>query len=836
MKHYTIKFCGLMLGLLMGSHLFAQNISINLNSPHQGIDGVGFCHEGDRQNGNYYVISTGIQQMLDNHMTLFRDMFPNKTFAPSKGNYNYTDARVVNSFNRLKYMQDHGIKTILGIWDVPNWMVSNPSAGSKRKINNFDDFADFITAFLVHGKNNYNLKVDFIDINETKTSGVNLDLTAQEYITLIQKCQTRFTSNGIQTRVNMGSVLLWDLQYDKDIYNAVKNLSVAGYPSWHSYRGGSLHGEQREPISYWQDWGAWQQTLDRNLWGTETDYDAYYWREMNPDVDTWTGAQEMAVMYYRNYYVARMSTSAGWFWHPEYPSNNVHIAYMNNFQPGGQVVEVSQPDATVMTVAYKHEANKKFVIQVLNESSSSKAVTFSGVPNNKPLTLIRTSEAGDRYKTIGTYTPNGTTFSITLQPNSFNTFYGELVATVDAQAPTTPANFAAAGVTSSTASLTWSSSTDNVDVAGYQIFNASGTLMGSASGTSTTLQNLTANTTYMLVVKAYDAAGNFSGASNTVTITTAPTPTGVATVYADCTYGGQATILQAGTYTLAQMQALGIINDNISSLQVQSGYMITLYADNNFSGASVTFTANDDCLVDNAFNDLASSLKVASVPSSIVIQAENYNNMSGVTKETCSDTGGGQNVGSLDTNDWLVYDNINIPVSGTYTVQYRVASLNGGAKFQLEKGGGSVIYGTVTIPQTSGWQTWTTIQQTITLTAGTQSFGIKALVSGANLNWWSLTPGTIAGARQAQPADEVKEEVQLSVYPSPAQDILNINTGIDTGISTIHVITLDGRVAYTTQINGAKGTIHVADINAKGVVLLRIINIHKTSTVKVILK
>ena len=151
-----IRYCiFLMLMFVLSGRLIAQDIYIDLNKPRQTVDGAGFCHEGDRQNGNYYIISTAIQQMLDNHMSLFRDMFPNKTFEPSKGSFNYTDERVVNSFKRLKTMQDRGIKTILGIWDVPNWMVSNPSAGSNRKINNFDDFANFITAYLVYGKNNY---------------------------------------------------------------------------------------------------------------------------------------------------------------------------------------------------------------------------------------------------------------------------------------------------------------------------------------------------------------------------------------------------------------------------------------------------------------------------------------------------------------------------------------------------------------------------------------------------------------------------------------------------------------------------------------------------------
>jgi hypothetical protein len=425
MRSLTYSCYTFFLALAFSCQLYSQDIYINLNNVRQGIDGAGFCHEGDRQNGNYYVINTAIQQMLDNNMTLFRDMFPNKTWEPSKGTFNYNDQRVINSFLRLKEMQNRGIKTILGIWDVPNWLVSNPSVGTNRKINNFDDFAYFITSFLVHGKNTYGLTVDYIDVNETRTSGINISMTAQEYITLIQKCQSQFTANGLSTKMNLGSVLLWDIQYCKDIYNAVNGLSVAGHPSWHTYKGGSTSG--REPISYWEGWGAWQQTINRNLWGTETDYDDRYWE--NPARLTWTGIEEMAVMYYRNYYVARMSTSAGWFWHPEWPSNNVHTAYMKNFEPGGQVVETSQPNGDVMTVAYKHTAKSKFVIQVLNQGSSARTVNFFGVPNNKPLTLVRTSEAGDRNTTVGTYTPNGTTLNITLQANSFNTFYGELETT-----------------------------------------------------------------------------------------------------------------------------------------------------------------------------------------------------------------------------------------------------------------------------------------------------------------------------------------------------------------------------------------------------------------------
>lgn len=122
------------------------------------------------------------------------------------------------------------------------------------------------------------------------------------------------------------------------------------------------------------------------------------------------------------------------------------------------------------------------------------------------------------------------------------------------------------------------------------------------------------------------------------------------------------------------------------------------------------------------------------------IQAEDYSYMNGVQTEATTDTGGGLDVGYLDAGDWLSYDAISVPVSGDYVISYRVASLNGGGRLQLERAGGSPIYGTVDIPATDGWQAWTTVSHTIHLEAGQQGFGIKVLAGGFNINWWSITP------------------------------------------------------------------------------------------------
>ncbi|MFD5760322.1 carbohydrate binding domain-containing protein, partial [Streptomyces sp. NPDC127044] len=89
----------------------------------------------------------------------------------------------------------------------------------------------------------------------------------------------------------------------------------------------------------------------------------------------------------------------------------------------------------------------------------------------------------------------------------------------DTQAPTTPTNLTSTGKTSSSVSLSWGASSDNVGVTAYDIYSGSNQVL-SVSGTSATVSGLASSTAYTFTVKARDAAGNTSGASNSVSVTT----------------------------------------------------------------------------------------------------------------------------------------------------------------------------------------------------------------------------------------------------------------------------------------------------------------------------
>ena len=91
--------------------------------------------------------------------------------------------------------------------------------------------------------------------------------------------------------------------------------------------------------------------------------------------------------------------------------------------------------------------------------------------------------------------------------------------TPDTENPSTPTNLIVTGSTSSTISLSWTASTDNIMVATYDIY-LDGTLKTSSSSNSITVTGLNPSTTYSFYVKAKDAAGNTSSQSNTTTGTT----------------------------------------------------------------------------------------------------------------------------------------------------------------------------------------------------------------------------------------------------------------------------------------------------------------------------
>ena len=92
-------------------------------------------------------------------------------------------------------------------------------------------------------------------------------------------------------------------------------------------------------------------------------------------------------------------------------------------------------------------------------------------------------------------------------------------AIADSEAPTVPTSVSASNVVATSLTLSWTASTDNVAVSGYDVYRGA-TKLGTTTSASYNVTGLTASTAYSFTVKAKDAAGNESAESSVVNVTT----------------------------------------------------------------------------------------------------------------------------------------------------------------------------------------------------------------------------------------------------------------------------------------------------------------------------
>ncbi|WP_010523138.1 S8 family serine peptidase [Aquimarina agarivorans] len=86
------------------------------------------------------------------------------------------------------------------------------------------------------------------------------------------------------------------------------------------------------------------------------------------------------------------------------------------------------------------------------------------------------------------------------------------------------------------------------------------------------------------------------------------TITAEATLYRHCNFNGTSARLAVGDY--ADISSV-FINNQLSSIQIPSGLQVTLYSEVTFGGSSIVLTANDSCLSNDRFNDVASSARIS---------------------------------------------------------------------------------------------------------------------------------------------------------------------------------------------------------------------------------
>ena len=151
--------------------------------------------------------------------------------------------------------------------------------------------------------------------------------------------------------------------------------------------------------------------------------------------------------------------------------------------------------------------------------------------------------------------------------------------TPDTEAPTVPTGLTTSNVTDTEITLSWTGSTDNVAVTGYDI-QLNGSDVTTVTGTSYTYTGLSASTSYTLGVRAKDAAGNTSAYATTTQSTDA--------VSNDITF-----------VTSQSFDLTGSVTGPVNVTGIQSGDFVLIVAGDNSS-----FNIDSAARMPSSFTDL----------------------------------------------------------------------------------------------------------------------------------------------------------------------------------------------------------------------------------------
>lgn len=154
-------------------------------------------------------------------------------------------------------------------------------------------------------------------------------------------------------------------------------------------------------------------------------------------------------------------------------------------------------------------------------------------------------------------------------------------------------------------------------------------------------------------------------------------------------------------------------------------------------------------------------------------------NNGGVLRNTDVDleksSDGGYNVGWSASGEWLAYT-VNVASSGAHTAAFRVASMGGGS-MQVSFGTPSNASSSFAVPNTGGWQEWTTVYVPLSLTAGQQVMTVRFSTSGVNFRSVAFAATTTSGVAGTSIMVNAGGDLQAAINAAKPGDTVLLQAG-----------------------------------------------------------
>jgi hypothetical protein len=192
----------------------------------------------------------------------------------------------------------------------------------------------------------------------------------------------------------------------------------------------------------------------------------------------------------------------------------------------------------------------------------------------------------------------------------------------------------------------------------------------------------------------------------------------------------------------------------------------------------------------------------------------------GVDIETCTE--GGFNVGWTSPGEWMEYT-VNVATADTYNINVSVAS-TATSSLHIEFNGTDKT-GLINIPNTGGWQSWSTVSVTgISLSAGVQVMRIFMDGGNFNLNKIKISSSIVTGV--------ISDKDPLNVYPNPVKGLLKIE-GIESFPARVQVMDAKGSGITRTITNSDAAEIDLAQL-PRGLYVVTVRTRNAVKTTKII--
>lgn len=276
-----------------------------------------------------------------------------------------------------------GIELTASIWDVPGWMVTNPSSERNRKVppSMYPELAESMAEWLRTARDAYGAEVALVSFNEADI-GVNVSLTPAEHAALVGEVGARLRARGLRARwllgdcSNMGSCVA----YARTIWEdpaARPHLGAFAFHTWDA-------GVPDTALTGLFDFGR---STGLPIRATEGGWDAALWQRPE-QFPTWTNALQLARVYARVLKLTGASTLLYWQMLGRdynindgasgYPAFQLLRQMHQQIPPGAQVVETTGDRGQLVTLAARDGGD--LVLYLVNGGAQEQPVAVSGLP------------------------------------------------------------------------------------------------------------------------------------------------------------------------------------------------------------------------------------------------------------------------------------------------------------------------------------------------------------------------------------------------------------------------------------------------------------------------